>query len=104
MDFTSIVNGLPQAVLVAAILVVIFVKTTSVVVSKIEEKIEAKKGKEIKIFDHKKIWLSLFWCIIAVVLIAAAGFIAWRETPFYMFVIMGISTFCYEAIVKNFGL
>lgn len=102
IDINSILGGLPQAVLIAAIIVIVFVYLTIDVVKKIEEKLEEKKGKQIKIFDHKKIWLSLFWCILACIILAVSNFIAWYEVPFYIFVIMGISTFLYESVVKRF--
>lgn len=103
IDFNQILGGLPQAVLIAAVIVIVFVYLTMDLVKLLEEKLEAKKGKEIKIFDHKKIWLSLLWCIVACIVLAVSNFIAWHELPFYCFVIMGLSTFFYEAVVKRFN-
>lgn len=101
MNIESILNGLPQVVIVAAILVIFFVQSTLSLAETIEEKLEKKYNKQIKIFDHKKIWLSLIWCTIATVILAVSGFIKWLETPFYLFVIMGIATFCYETVIKK---
>jgi hypothetical protein len=42
--------------------------------------------------------------VVASLTLALAKFIEWREMPFYLFVIMGASTFCYEAFLKKFGV
>ena len=70
----------------------------------IEEYLEEKNGKQYKFFDGKKVWLSAFWCVILSLTLALAKFIEWRELPFYLFVILGASTFLYEAFLKKIGI
>lgn len=101
IDIDSILERLPEVIIIAAMLVIFFVQSTLSLAETIEEKLEKKYNKQIKIFDHKKIWLLLIWCIIATVILAVSGFIKWLETPFYLFVIMGIATFCYETVIKK---
>ena len=95
---------IPVPVIVAVIAVIMLVYVSSIFFSALEAYLEEDYGKQIKFFDHKKIWLSLFWCIIASFTLVLAKFIEWREMPFYLFVIMGASTFCYEAFLKKFGV
>ena len=108
MDFNSILNIIkeyvPVPVIVAVVCVIMLVYGSTYIASAIEESVEAKKGKQIKIFDHKKIWLSLFWCLIATLTLALAKYIEWKESAYYLFVILGASTFCYEAFLKKFGV
>ena len=104
MDF-SILNAIkeyiPVPVIVAVVIVIMLVYVTSFAAEVLEDYLEEKFKKQIKFFNHKKIWLSLFWCIICSVTVAAAGYISWKELPFYIFVILGGSTFLYESFIKR---
>lgn len=102
MDFIAVANYLPPAVVVAVALVIVFVYVTDKVLCGIERKLEAKRGKEIRIFEHKKIFISLFWCAVFAVVLTVAEFITLKEAPFYLFVIMGLSTFFYNAFIWKF--
>ena len=108
MDFISILQTvkeyIPIPVIVAVIAVIMLVYGSSLFLSVVEEYMEESWGRQIKFFNHKKIYLSLIWCIVASLTLALAKFIEWREMPFYLFVIMGASTFCYEAFLKKFGV
>lgn len=108
MDLNSILNivkeYVPVPVIVAVVAVIMLVYVSIYIASLIEDAIEAKKGRQIKIFDHKKIWLSVFWCAVVSVALALAGFIAWRECFYYGLVILGASTFLYEAFLKKIGI
>ena len=108
MDFNTILNTVkeyvPIPVIVAVAAVIMLVYGSIKIASKIEEAVEAKTGRQIKIFDHKKIWLSFFWCLIVSVALALAGFIAWRETIYYGLFFLGASTFLYEAFLKKTGI
>ena len=108
MDFISILQTvkeyIPIPVIVAVIAVIMLVYGSSLFLSVVEEYLEESWGRQIKFFNHKKIYLSLIWCIVASLTLALAKFIEWREMPFYLFVIMGASTFCYEAFLKKFGV
>ena len=108
MDLSALFNVVkeyvPIPVIVAVIAVIMLVYGSSLFLSVVEEYLEETWNRQIKFFDHKKIWLSLIWCVIASLTLALAKFIEWRELPFYLFVIMGASTFCYEAFLKKFGV
>ena len=108
MDFISILQTvkeyLPIPVIVAVIGVIMLVYGSSLFFTTLEAFLEESWNRQIKFFDHKKIWLSLIWCVVASLTLALAKFIEWREMPFYLFVIMGASTFCYEAFLKKFGV
>jgi hypothetical protein len=42
--------------------------------------------------------------MIATLTLALAKYIEWKESAYYLFVILGASTFCYEAFLKKFGV
>ena len=102
--FSVVKEYVPIPVIVAVIAVIMLVYGSSLFLTVLEEFMEESWGKQIKFFDHKKIYLSLIWCVVASLTLALAKFIEWREMPFYLFVIMGASTFCYEAFLKKFGV
>ena len=108
MDFNSILNTVkeyvPVPVIVAVVCVIMLVYGSTYIASAIEESVEQKKGKQIKIFDHKKIWLSAFWCIVLTVALALSKAIQWKEVLYYWLLILGASTFLYEAFLKKIGM
>lgn len=108
MDFISILQTVkeyvPIPVLVAVVAVIMLVYGSSLFLAVVEEYLEESWGKQIKLFDHKKIWLSVIWCSIATLTLALAKYIEWREFAYYLFIILGASTFCYEAFLKKFGV
>lgn len=97
----TIKQYVPVAVIVSVVVVIALTYTFSFLINNFENYLEGKEGKEIHFFDHKKVWLSLFWCVICGVTIAAANFIAWKEVPFYVLVILGGSTLLYESVIKK---
>ena len=108
MDLSALFNVVkeyvPIPVIVAVAANIMLVYGSSFIVSVIEEYLEETYGKQFKFFDGKKVWLSAFWCVILSVTLALAKFIEWRELPFYLFVILGASTFLYEAFLKKLGV
>jgi cobalamin synthase len=108
MDLSALFNVVkeyvPVPVIVAVAANIMLVYGSSWLVTLIEEYYEEEMGKQYKFFDGKKVWLSAFWCIILSVTLALAKFIEWRELPFYLFVILGASTFLYEAFLKKIGV
>ncbi len=108
MDFNSILNivkeYVPIPVIVAVVAVIMLVYGSMYIAGLIETAVEKKSGKEIKIFDHKKIWLSVFWCVIVSVALAIGKFIEWDQLFYYWLLILGASTFLYEAFLKKLGL
>ena len=108
MDFNYILSivkdYVPIPVIVAVVCVIMLVYGSIYIASAIEEAVEKKKGKQIKIFDHKKIWLSAFWCIVISITLAISKFIEWRQIPYYTLIILGASTFLYEAFLKKLGI
>ena len=103
MEIEVLKDILPLPVIISIITVICLVYLLGQIVTVIEEDIEARKGKQIKLFDHKKIWLSFPCCVLCSVTMAIAGYIEWKELLFYIFVVMGGSTFFYESIVKKIG-
>ena len=99
--FGVLQNYFPPAVIMAVVLVVIFTELLKIVVAKIEIKLE-KNGKQIKLFDHKKIWLAVFWSVVFSIALVLAGFFEWRKLFVYTPAILGIAIFLYEAILKPF--
>ena len=102
--FNTVKEYIPVPVIVAVVAVIMLVYGSSLFLGVVEEYLEETWGRQIKFFNHKKIYLSLIWCVVASLTLALAKFIEWREMPFYLFVIMGASTFCYEAFLKKFGV
>lgn len=99
--FDILQNYFPPAVIMAVVLVVFFTELLKTVVEKIEIKLE-KNGKQIKLFDHKKIWLAVFCSVVFSVALVLAGFFEWRKLFVYTPAILGISVFLYEVILKPF--
>jgi hypothetical protein len=108
MDFISILQTvkeyIPIPVIVAVAANIMLIYGSTFFASIIENYLEDAWNKQVKFFDHKKIWLSFLWSIVITITLALAKFIEWRETPFYIFVILGASTFLYEAFLKKFGV
>ena len=77
------------------------VKMAKNILAKLEKKLEAKKGKEIKFFDHTKIILSLFWSLLLAVSFAFGKIYTWAELPLYFLVIVGGATILYELVWKQ---
>lgn len=95
---------IPIPVIVAVVAVIMLVYVSIYIAGLVEAYLEEKWQKQIKIFDHKKIWLSVFWCVIVSVTLAGAKFILWRELAYYSLIILGASTFLYEAFLKKLGI
>ena len=108
MDLNSILNlvkeYVPIPVIVAVVVVIMLVYGSIYLAKIIEDSLEAKSRKQIKLFDHKKIWLSVFWCIVVSIALAFAKFIEWKQTFYYALLILGASTFLYEAFLKKIGI
>jgi hypothetical protein len=108
MDFMTIINTvkdyIPMPVIIAVIAVIMLIYGSSIFFTTLEAFLEESWNRQIKFFDHKKIWLSLIWCSVATLTLALAKYIEWREFAYYLFVILGASTFCYEAFLKKFGV
>ncbi len=108
MDISALFNVVkeyvPIPVIVAVAANIMLVYGSSWLVTVIENYLEEKSGKQYKLFDGKKVFLSAFWCVILSLTLALAKFIEWRELPFYLFVILGASTFLYEAFLKKLGV
>ena len=102
--FSVVKEYVPIPVIVAVVANIMLVYGSSWLVTIIEEYLEETYGKQIKFFDGKKVWLSVLWCVVLSVTLALAKFIQWRELPFYLFVILGASTFLYEAFLKKLGV
>ena len=108
MDISALFNVVkeyvPIPVIVAVAANIMLVYGSSWLVTVIENYLEEKNGRQYRFFDGKKVFLSAFWCVILSLTLALAKFIEWRELPFYLFVILGASTFLYEAFLKKLGV
>lgn len=108
MDFGYIISQVkeyvPVPVIVAVAAVIMLVYGSMFIAGLIEEAVENKCGKQIKIFDHKKIWLTVFWCVVLSVALAVAKFIEWKQIFYYWLLILGASTFLYEGFLKKLGM
>jgi len=97
----DLLQTIPKEVIIAVIIVVVLTECTKKGLAKLEEKLEAKKGKEIKFFDHTKIIFVTVWAAVASILLAVAEVIAWKQLPLYGFCILGASVAAYEYIIKK---
>lgn len=98
--FGVLQNIFPTAVIMAAVLVVLFTELLKKVVAKIEIRLEMN-GKQIKIFDYTKIWLAVFCAVVISVALVLAGFLEWKQLFVYTPAILGMAIFLYEAILKT---
>lgn len=102
VDFCkSMLVQIPFQVIVAVFVVIVFTEFTKQIFALLEKKLEAKKGKEIKFFDHTKIIFSLFWSLVLTVSFAAGKIYSWAELPLYFFVVVGAATILYELVWKK---
>lgn len=108
MDFGSLINTvkefIPGCVIIAVFAVIMLTYGSLFIASIIENAVETATKKQIKIFDHKKIWLSLFWSVVISIALVLANFISWKEVFYYTLVILGGSTFLYQAFLKKMGV
>ena len=93
---------IPIPVLLATFICIMLVFSSQKSAGYLEDYLEKKYDKQISFFDHKKIWLTLFWCIVLAVTLAVGKFITWQESFFYAFCIMGLSSFLYNAFFKKY--
>ena len=81
--------------------VIVFTELTKKFFTLIEKELEAKKGKEIKFFDHTKIIFSLVWSLLLALSFAIGKIYTWAELPLYFLVIVGAATILYELVWKK---
>ena len=102
VDFCkSMLAHIAFQVVVAVFVVIVFTEFTKQIFALLEKKLEAKKGKEIKFFDHTKIIFSLVWSLILAVSFAVGKIYTWAELPLYFLVIVGAATVLYELVWKK---
>lgn len=97
----ELLEAIPKEVIFAVFLVVILTELTKILLSSLEKYLETKKGKEIKLFDHTKIILVIFWSLIFSAILAISKVYTWPKMPLYFFAILGLSSFFYELIIKK---
>lgn len=102
IDFCkSMLAQIPYQVIVAVFVVIVFTELTKKLFALIEKELEAKKGKEIKFFDHTKIIFSLVWSLLLALSFAIGKIYTWAELPLYFLVIVGAATVLYELVWKK---
>lgn len=97
----SILDHIPYQVIIAVFVVIIITELTKNFFTFIEKKVEEKKGKEIKFFDHTKIIFSLFWSLVLTVSFAIGKIYSWAELPLYFLVVVGAASILYELFWKK---
>ena len=97
----SVFDKIPYQVIVSVFVVIVCTENTKNFFAGIEKKLEAKKGKEIKFFDHTKIVFSLFWSLVLTVSFAVGNIYTWAELPLYFLFVVGGSTTFYELVWKR---
>lgn len=106
MELTSIISMVvgfvPAAVYVATVATIMFVYLSQIVAGKIESALEVKTGKQLGFFDHKRIWLTVFWAVVMTAVLVLGEFITWQQSLLYVLVIMGLSGILYNGVLKNF--
>lgn len=90
----------PVAVIMAVVLVVVLTEVLKKAVEKVEAVLE-RDGRQIKVFDHKKIWLVVLCSVVLSMALVLAGFLEWRQLFVYTPAILGLAVFLYEAILKS---
>lgn len=98
----TVLAEIPVMVWIAIFIVIVNTYVTNVLIEKLEKKLETKKGKEIKIFNHKKIWVAFLWTLILSFVLYFTNHITLNNIIIYFFMIMGFSTFLYQAFLKKF--
>ena len=93
---------IPYMVWLSVICVILNTYFISLIIDKIEKVIELKKGKEIKFFDYKKIWIAFFWSLIFILFLCLSNIINIKDSFIYFFFILGLSTFLYDAFLKKY--
>lgn len=99
--FRELMSRIPYQVIVAVFAVIIVTELTKQALHILENCLEAKKGGQIKFFDHTKIIFSLFWSLVLSVSFAFGGIYSWAELPMYFLVIIGGATVFYELVWKK---
>lgn len=94
-------SGIPYQVILCVIVVVFATEATKDLFKKLENYLEEKYQKQIKIFDHTKIIFLILWSVIATVCLAIGNIIAWTTFPLYLFAIIGSCSSLYELILKK---
>lgn len=93
--------GLPVELLLICVLVIIFTEKTKECVKYLEDYLEDKKQKQIKIFDHTKIIFLIFWSIIGNIVLVTSGKATWNNYVMDLFITIGVCITCYELVVKK---
>lgn len=99
--FEELLNWIPKEVALAVVIVIVMTEITKRIMRLLEEDLETKYKKEIKIFDHTKIIFVTFWSIFASVFLVMAGVYTWQAMPLYFLAILGAAVILYEYVVKR---
>lgn len=97
----ELLDWIPKEVILAVLIVVVLTEFTKKALAILEEKLEAKKGKQIKFFDHTKVIFVTLWSMVASIILAVSEVYTWQQVPLYLFMIFGAAVACYEYIIKK---
>ena len=102
--FNQVKEIIPYPVIAGIIAVIMLMYATLYLLTAIEDYLEAKLNKQIKLFDHKKVLLSLLWSVVVSITLVLSGFIEAKQILFYSLMILGGSTVLYETFLKGIGV
>lgn len=97
----ELLEWIPKEVILSVFIVVVITEITKKSLEVLEKKLEEKKQKQIKFFDHTKVIFVTVWSVIMAIILVVSGVYKWQQLPLYFFVIFGASVILYEYIVKK---
>lgn len=97
----ELLEWIPKEVILAVFIVVVITEITKKSLEVLEKKLEEKKQKQIKFFDHTKVIFVTVWSVVMAIILVVSGVYKWQQLPLYFFVIFGASVILYEYIVKK---
>jgi hypothetical protein len=97
----ELLEWIPKEVILSVFIVVVITEITKKSLEVLEKKLEEKKQKQIKFFDHTKVIFVTVWSVVIAIILVVSGVYKWQQLPLYFFVIFGASVILYEYIVKK---
>jgi hypothetical protein len=97
----ELLEWIPKEVILSVFIVVVITEITKKSLEVLEKKLEEKKQKQIKFFDHTKVIFVTVWSVVMAIILVVSGVYKWQQLPLYFFVIFGASVILYEYIVKK---
>lgn len=93
--------GIPAQVIIAVIGIIFASDFIKGVLAYIEDYVEEKKGRQIKLFDHTKILIVFFCSIIAALTLWGLKIIKGVEVVIYSLALCGVSCILYDVVIRK---